>query len=103
VYCGGSFTGITNHLDYIQGMGFDAVWISPITVNLPQDTADGEAYHGYWQQDLYGINSNFGTASELQDLASALHSRSMVSCTDTELIAQRLEHGREADDKNDST
>jgi alpha-amylase len=24
-YCGGTWKGITNHLDYIQGMGFTAV------------------------------------------------------------------------------
>ena len=30
VYCGGTFKGVTNNLDYIQGMGFDAIWISPI-------------------------------------------------------------------------
>lgn len=30
VFCGGTFKGITNNLDYIQGMGFDAIWISPI-------------------------------------------------------------------------
>ena len=29
-YCGGNYQGIINHLDYIQGMGFNAIWISPI-------------------------------------------------------------------------
>jgi len=29
-YCGGGYRGIINNLDYIQGMGFDAIWISPI-------------------------------------------------------------------------
>lgn len=40
-------------LDYIQGMGFTAIWISPVTEQLPQDTPYGEAYHGYWQQKMY--------------------------------------------------
>lgn len=78
-YCGGSFKGIQNHLDYIQGMGFDSVWISPITAQIEGDTAYGYAYHGYWQKDLYSINSHFGTAQELKDLSEALHSRGMVS------------------------
>ncbi|KAH9829513.1 Glycoside hydrolase family 13 protein, partial [Teratosphaeria destructans] len=81
-YCGGSFTGIENHLDYIQGMGFDAVWISPITTQVQGDSADGEAYHGYWQTDLYGVNSHFGTAEELQSLSTALHSRGMYLMLD---------------------
>ena len=32
-YCGGTWKGIENNLDYISSMGFDAVWISPITKN----------------------------------------------------------------------
>lgn len=36
-------------------MGFTAIWISPITEQLPQDTSDGEAYHGYWQQKMYAL------------------------------------------------
>lgn len=45
-YCGGSYKGVTAHLDYIQAMGFDAIWISPIVENLEGETAYGEAYHG---------------------------------------------------------
>ena len=43
-------------LDYIQNMGFTAIWITPVTEQLPQSTADGEAYHGYWQQDMYVLH-----------------------------------------------
>jgi alpha-amylase len=45
-YCGGTWKGITNNLNYIQNMGFDAVWISPIVLNIEGETAYGEAYHG---------------------------------------------------------
>lgn len=34
-YCGGTFQGMTQMLDYITEMGFDAIWISPIPVNSP--------------------------------------------------------------------
>jgi hypothetical protein len=37
------------------------------------------AYHGYWPNDLYTINSHFGTPSDLKALSSALHARGMVS------------------------
>ncbi len=30
-YCGGTFKGIEQHLDYIKGMGFTAIWMSPIS------------------------------------------------------------------------
>ena len=45
-YCGGTWQGIINKLDYIQGMGFDAIWISPIVKNLEGDTGEGQAFHG---------------------------------------------------------
>nr|KMM70027.1 alpha-amylase 1 [Coccidioides posadasii RMSCC 3488] len=34
VTCGGTWRGIINHLNYIQGMGFDAIMISPVTQNI---------------------------------------------------------------------
>jgi len=78
-YCGGTWRGIIDRLDYIQGMGFDAVWISPVTKNIEGDTAYGEAYHGYWQQDLYDVNSHYGSKDDLKALSQALHGRGMVS------------------------
>jgi len=87
LYCGGQWSGIKSKLDYIQGMGFDAVWFSPITAQLPQRTGDGEAYTGYWQQDMYALNSNFGTAEELKDLISEMHSRGMYIMLD--LVGER--------------
>ena len=45
-YCGGTWRGIIDHLDYIQGMGFDAIWISPPFSNVEGQTPMGEAYHG---------------------------------------------------------
>ncbi len=41
-YCGGTFRGIIDNLDYIQDLGFNAIWISPVVTN-----AEG-GYHGYW-------------------------------------------------------
>ena len=29
-YCGGTWKGLEKNLDYIQGMGFDAIWITPV-------------------------------------------------------------------------
>lgn len=54
------------------------IWISPITYNIPERTAWGDAWHGYWQQDLYRLNENFGTAEDLKALSKALHDRGMV-------------------------
>ena len=77
-YCGGTWQGIINNLDYIQTMGFTAVWISPITENIQGPTYYGAAYHGFWPQKINQLNSNFGTAADLKALSNALHQRGMV-------------------------
>ena len=33
-YCGGTFQGLENQLDYIKGMGFDAIWFSHLSITL---------------------------------------------------------------------
>lgn len=71
-YCGGGFVGLMNNLDYIQNMGFDAIWISPIILNTPPNQ-----YHGYCAQDIYQIEPHFGTEQEFINLVSALHQRNM--------------------------
>ncbi|CAK7228807.1 hypothetical protein SBRCBS47491_007032 [Sporothrix bragantina] len=81
-YCGGSWQGIINHLDYIQGMGFTAIWITPVTGQFYEATGDGSSYHGYWQQDINILNPNYGTASDLSALSTALHARGMYLMVD---------------------
>jgi len=70
-YCGGTFKAIETNLDYIQGLGVDAIWISPVTEN-----AEGH-YHGYAYTNFFEINPNFGTKDDLKDLIKALHERDM--------------------------
>ncbi|KAK3337361.1 glycoside hydrolase superfamily [Cercophora scortea] len=82
VYCGGTWQGMISKLDYIQGMGFTAVWISPIVKQMDGNTQDGSSYHGYWAQDIWSLNSAFGTSSDLLALSAALHARGMYLMVD---------------------
>jgi alpha-amylase len=75
-YCGGTFKGLTAKLDYIQNMGFDAVWISPVV-----DNTDG-GYHGYWARDFSKVNSHFGTLEDLKNLKKELNRRGMYLMID---------------------
>ena len=68
-YCGGDFEGITQQLDYIKDLGFDAIWISPVVDNL----ANG--YHGYWFKNWEKVNSNFGDDASLKRLVDTAHSK----------------------------
>ena len=44
---------------------------------------DGRSsYHGYWAQDIWALNSAFGTADDLRALSAALHARGMALMVD---------------------
>ncbi|OAQ60506.1 alpha-amylase A type-3 precursor [Pochonia chlamydosporia 170] len=75
-YCGGTFQGLQGKLDYIKGMGFDAIWITPIVAN-----SDG-GYHGYWAKDLYSVNAKYGSADDLKNLVNAAHDKQMYVMID---------------------
>ncbi|KAL4931095.1 glycoside hydrolase superfamily [Aspergillus undulatus] len=75
-YCGGTFQGLESKLDYIKGMGFDAIWITPVIANAPG------GYHGYWARDLYSINENYGTAANLKSLVNAAHDKGIYVMAD---------------------
>ena len=81
-YCGGTWQGIINKLDYIQQMGFTAIWVSPVVKNIRTSGQDGDSYHGYWAQDIYQVNTNFGSAADLISLSKALHARGMYLMVD---------------------
>ena len=68
-YCGGNYKGLISKLDYIKGMGFNAIWISPIIENL-----EG-SYHGYHFTNLYNLNPHFGTEDDFKALVSECHNK----------------------------
>jgi hypothetical protein len=45
----------------------------PDRVTISADAPGG--YHGYWAQDLYSINENYGTADDLKSLVDAAHKK----------------------------
>ena len=68
-YCGGNYRGLIDKLDYIKGMGFDAIWISPIIENT-----EG-SYHGYHLTNLYNLNYHFGSEDDFKELVSTCHKK----------------------------
>ncbi len=62
---GGDIKGIIDHLDYINDMGFTAIWPCPLLTNdMPS-----ASYHGYAMTDFYQVDPRFGTLSEYKQLA----------------------------------
>lgn len=68
-YCGGTYQGMINHLDYIADMGFNAIWISPIIENT-----EG-SYHGYAFTNLYKLNPHFGDEVSFKQFVEECHKR----------------------------
>lgn len=62
---GGDIRGMINRLDYIAGMGFTAIWPTPL---LENDMAHA-SYHGYAITDFYKVDPRFGTLEEYKELA----------------------------------
>lgn len=82
LFCGGTWKGLKNNLDYIQDMGFTALQISPIVKNIDDHTSAGDPYHGYWPIDMYALNDRFGTEQDFKDLVDELHKRDMLLMVD---------------------
>ena len=77
-YEGGDLAGLHSKLDYIQGLGTTAIWLTPSFKNKPvQGTgADASAgYHGYWITDFTQIDPHLGTNAELEALIADAHAR----------------------------
>jgi alpha-glucosidase len=66
----GDLKGILARLDYLEWLGVDAVWLSPI---YPSPMAD----FGYDISDYCGIHPLFGTMADLDRLIEAVHGRGM--------------------------
>ncbi|WP_077357214.1 alpha-amylase family glycosyl hydrolase [Virgibacillus halodenitrificans] len=68
-YQGGDLKGITEKLDYLKENGYSTIVLSPIMEN----SADG--YHGYWIEDFYKVEEQFGTMKDLNELIKEAHDR----------------------------
>jgi oligo-1,6-glucosidase/alpha-glucosidase len=66
----GDLRGIEQRLDYLAGLGIDALWLSPI---FPSPMAD----FGYDVADYCGIDPLFGTLGDFERLLEATHQRGL--------------------------
>lgn len=85
---GGDIRGIIDHLDYIDEMGFTALWSSPLLIN---DMKSG-SYHGYAMTDFYRVDPRFGTLEEYKELADKAEKRGIKMIMDQVANHIGLEH-----------
>jgi alpha-amylase len=77
-YHGGDLQGIDQRLDYIQGLGTTAIWLTPSFKNKAVQIEDNSAgYHGYWITDFTQIDPHLGTNADLAKLVDDAHARGM--------------------------
>ncbi|MBA2956277.1 alpha-amylase [Nocardioides sp. MAH-18] len=78
-YNGGDLAGLKDRLDYIEGLGTDAIWLTPVFKNKAVQLEDGPSagYHGYWITDFTQVDPHLGTNAEMADLVDAAHARGM--------------------------
>ena len=73
-FMGGTLNYINSQLDYIQGMGFNTLWLSPI--------CESKNYHGYHITDYFSVDHHFGTMEDLRSLIENVHNHGMHIITD---------------------
>lgn len=86
LYHGGDFAGVTAKLKYLQDLGVNTIWITPIVENIKgvavtdegsEDVPYNAAYHGYWASDFTKLNPTLGTTEEFKTMISEAHKRGM--------------------------
>ncbi|MFF5296531.1 carbohydrate binding domain-containing protein [Paractinoplanes globisporus] len=69
----GDFKGLIDKLDYIKGLGFSAIWITPVVLNR----SDYD-YHGYHGWDFYRVDTRLESpGSTYQDLIGKAHAKGL--------------------------
>lgn len=66
----GDLQGIIAKLDYIQSLGFTAIWLNPINASSFRDA-------GYDVTDYYNVAPRYGTNEDYKQLTSECHKRGM--------------------------
>ncbi|MDD4796764.1 MAG: alpha amylase N-terminal ig-like domain-containing protein [Eubacteriales bacterium] len=69
MFCGGNLKGIREKADYLQELGVDVVYLTPIF--------QADTNHRYDTVDYMKIDPMVGTLDDLRDLSDALHARGM--------------------------
>ena len=66
----GDIRGIISKLDYLQELGIDVIWLSPV-YQSPNDD------NGYDISDYYSILQEFGTMQDFEEMLEAIHKHGM--------------------------
>src|SRR5437762_6252843 len=80
----GDLNGLTQKLDYINGLGVRCVWLMPIM--------SSPSYHGYDATDYYRVKPDYGTNADFKRFVTAAHQRGIRVLIDMVLNHASNEH-----------
>ncbi len=81
----GDLRGIISRLDYLQDLGVDLIWLSPVYSSPFMD-------QGYDISDYYGIAEEFGSMEDFDELLSEVKKRNMYLIMDLVINHCSTEH-----------
>ncbi|RAP28184.1 Trehalose-6-phosphate hydrolase [Brevibacillus laterosporus] len=81
----GDLEGITRRLDYLQQLGVDVIWLTPIYASPQKD-------NGYDISDYYTINPEYGTMETFEQLLHEAHQRNIKLIMDIVVNHTSIEH-----------
>lgn len=91
-YLGGDFRGVVDNARYIRGLGFGAVWITPIVDNPDEPFSGGRpvscdstlsdhgktGYHGYWGVNFYRLDEHLPSPGlDFAGFTQAMHAQNL--------------------------
>jgi alpha-glucosidase len=81
----GDLRGVLSKLDYLAGLGVDALWLSPVHPSPNRDW-------GYDVSDYEGVHPDYGSTADLEALIEAAHARGIKVLLDEVLAHTSDEH-----------
>ena len=71
-YHGGDLKGLAADLPRIKGLGFTAIWVTPVLKQGPVENGSA-AYHGYWGLDFTTVDPHLGSDQDFADFVAKAH------------------------------
>jgi maltose alpha-D-glucosyltransferase / alpha-amylase len=81
----GDFRGLTEHLDYLQWLGVDCVWLLPMYASPLRDG-------GYDISDFYALHPDYGTIENFSNFVEGAHQRGIRVIADLVLNHTSIDH-----------
>lgn len=98
-YHGGDIKGVISKLGYLQQLGINTIWISPIVDNIEgvvNEELNQAAYTGYWAKDFTKMDEHLGTTEDFDKLLDEAHKRGIKVMLD--IVINHAGYGTNNDD-----